>query len=238
MSPDEAEPIEDASLQGRSGVPSAEQPIAALLDGVPVQAHTLLSSRLVLDDPDDLQSRALVSRRLHGTAMSSLILHGDLNGREPALSRPLYVRPLMLASENGGEETDRNWLLIDTIHRAVLRMKGSAGEEAAAPNVFLVNLSMGDPRRPFTRMISPLARLLDFLSERYGILFLVSAGNVSAPLRIESFSNWTDFSNASPDIREMAVLEALNASKHERSILSPAESINALTIGAHHHIRS
>jgi len=29
----------------------------------------------LLDDPDDLQSRALVSRRIHGTAMASLILH-------------------------------------------------------------------------------------------------------------------------------------------------------------------
>ena len=172
ISPSEAEPIEDASLQEQSGASSAEHPIAALLDGVPIPLHTLLSNRLILDDPDDLQGRAVVSRRLHGTAMASLILHGDLNAQELPLGRPLYVRPLMLAPQNESEQTDRDRLLIDTIHRAVLRIKGSEGEEAAEPTVFLVNLSMGDMRRPFTRMVSPLARLIDFLSEQYGMCSL------------------------------------------------------------------
>jgi hypothetical protein len=61
-------------------------------------------------------------------------------------------------------------------------MKDSAGEDPAAPAVFLVNLSMADIRRPFTGLMSLLARLLDFLSERYGILFLVSGGNITASL--------------------------------------------------------
>jgi hypothetical protein len=235
ISPSDAEPNEDPSLQARSGAPTIEQPIAALLDGVPVQAHALLTNRLLLDDPDDLQSRAIVSRRVHGTAMASLILHGDLNAQEPALRRPIYTRPLMLAPQEGSEQTEDNRLLIDTIYRAILRIKGSEGEEAAAPSVFLINLSMGDIRRPFTRMVSPLARLIDFLSERYGVLFLVSAGNVSAPLTIPDFDDWTAFENASSDLREKAVLTALNAAKYERSILSPAESLNALTIGAQHH---
>jgi Subtilase family len=235
LSPADAEPIESDSLEERSGASSAGEPIAALLDGVPVQAHRLLRDRLILDDPDDLQARAIVSRRFHGTAMASLILHGDLNAQEPPLSRPLYIRPLMLAPEEGSEQTDNARLLIDTVYRAVLRMKGSEGEEAAAPSVFLVNFSMGDLRRPFTRFVSPLARLLDFLSARYGILFLVSAGNVTAPLTIPDLDNWTTFQSASPELREKAVLTALNAAKHERTILSPAESLNALTIGAHHH---
>ena len=234
FSPGEAEPIEDASIEGRSGRPSVGQPIAALLDGVPIQAHGLLANRLILDDPDDLQSRALVSRRLHGTAMASLILHGDRNAKESPIDRPLYVRPLMSALQNQSEQTENNRLLIDTIYRAVLRIKGSEFEEAVAPTVFLVNLSMGDVRRPFTRIMSPIARLLDFLSVRYGILFLVSAGNVVTPLTISDFATWTAFESASPDLREKAVLAALNSSKHERSILSPAESLNALTIGAQH----
>jgi len=43
--------------------------------------------------------------------------------------------------------------------------RGSVGEE-----------KLHNVRRPFTGLMSPLARLLDFLSERYGILFLVSGG--------------------------------------------------------------
>ncbi|MGB7848303.1 MAG: S8 family peptidase, partial [Candidatus Acidiferrum sp.] len=232
--PIEIETTTDESLE--TGVaPPPGRPVAALLDGVPVQAHRLLASRLSLDDPDNLQARAIVARRVHGTAMASLILHGDRNEIGEPLPRPLYVRPLMVTSDNGYEHSDADRLLIDTIYRAILRIKGSAGEEAAAPAVFLVNLSMGDTLRPFTGLMSPLARLLDFLSDRYNILFLVSGGNVRDHLSIPDFDNWTAFESASPADRERAVLKALNAAKHERTILSPAESLNSLTIGAQHH---
>ena len=80
----------------------------------------------------DVRSIALVARREHGTAMASLILHGDLNAQEPPLSRLLYVRPLLLTNTQGAEQSDENRLLVDTVHRAVLRMRGSEGEEAAA----------------------------------------------------------------------------------------------------------
>ena len=66
-------------------------------------------------------------------------------------------------------------------------------EEATAPNVFLVNLSVGDPTRPFALIISPVARLIDFLSHKYGILFLVSGGNVTEPLEIPNYVDWTSF---------------------------------------------
>lgn len=233
--PLEVEPAEDAAAGDGNAALAAGAPIAALLDGVPVQGHSLLANRLVLDDPDNLQPRAVVTRRVHGTAMASLILHGDRNEAEAPLPRPLYVRPLLVANENGDEHSDTDRLLIDTLYRAALRIKGSEGEEAVAATVFLINLSIGDMRRPFTRLVSPLARLVDFLSVRYNVLFLVSAGNVQAPLDIPDYANWTEFANAAPEDRERAVVTALNAAKHERSILSPAESLNALTFGAQHH---
>ena len=235
LSPLELESVDDATLGTRQGQPAAEQPIAALLDGVPLQGHALLANRLMLDDPDDLQAQALVSRRVHGTAMASLILHGDLNADEIPLNRPLYVRPLMLAPATESEHTDANRLLIDTIYRSVLRIKGAPGQEPAAPAVFLVNLSVADVRRPFTGLISPLARLLDFLAAQHGILFLVSGGNVTTPLTLGGFDTWAEFEAADVATRERAVLSALNDSKHERTILSPGESLNALTIGAQHH---
>lgn len=235
ISPAEVEPFDDPSHFVPTLPVETDAPIAALLDGVPIPLHSLLKDRLVLDDPDDLQNTTIVAGRVHGTAMASLILHGDLNAKGPSLGRPLYVRPLLLTTGNGPEESDKNRLLVDTVHRAVLRMRGSAGEEAAVPAVFLVNLSVGDPRRPFTQMVSPLARLLDYLADKYALLFLVSAGNATTPLTIPGFKDWTKFTAASPGDREKAVLTGLNAAKHERSILSPAESLNALTIGAHHH---
>jgi Subtilase family len=209
-------------------------PVVALLDGMPVQAHALLANRLIIDDPDDLESRALVSQRVHGTAMASLILHGDRNEQGEGLPRSVYVRPLMITNEHGIEQTENDRLLIDTIHRAILRIKGTESQEGVAPTVFMINLSMGDIRRPFSGVMSPLARLLDFLADKYGLLFIVSAGNILSPLEIADFTNWTAFEQARPEERERAVIKSLNNAKHERTILSPAEALNVLTIGAQH----
>jgi hypothetical protein len=235
--PQDIESAPDGSLDAVGPAPdiARNQPIAALLDGMPVQAHSLLVNRLIIDDPDDLESRALVSQRMHGTAMASLILHGDRNDTGAALSRPLYVRPIMFINEQGIEETDNDRLLVDTVHRAVLRIKGTAVEEGAAPAVFLINFSMGDVRRPFSGVMSPLARLLDFLADKYGLLFLVSGGNVPNSLEIAGYTSWTAFEQASPQDREQAIIRSLDNAKHERTILSPAEALNVLTIGARHH---
>lgn len=233
----DTEALEDSAPA--AGEPAANlvliQPIAALLDGMPVQAHTLLANRLVIDDPDNLEARSLVSQRLHGTAMASLILHGDRNVAGTPLPRPLYVRPLMITNAQGQEQTDNDRLLVDTIHRAVLRLKGTDAEPAAAPGVFLINLSMGDVRRPFAGVMSPLARLLDYLADRYGLLFMVSGGNILRPLAIDGYTGWMAFETATPENREKAIIRSLNNMKHERTILSPGEALNVLTIGARHH---
>ena len=198
------------------------------------QGHERLAGRLTLDDPDDLQARALVNRRFHGTAMASLILHGDLNAPEPALTRPLCVRPLMIAPADLGEHTPDDRLLVDTLYNAIVRIKGVEGQPGVAPTVFLVNLSLGDRRRPFANLVSPLARLLDFLAARYDIVFLVSAGNVPDQLALPEFNQWAEFEAATPQERERAVLTAMFAATHERSLLSPAEAVNVLTIGGQH----
>ncbi len=59
------------------------------------------------------------------------------------LPRPIYVRPVMVVNAHGGEQTEADRLLVDTLYRAVLRIKGSEGEQAAAPSVFLINISLG-----------------------------------------------------------------------------------------------
>lgn len=235
MGPLETEPLEEGA--GAATLPNlaSAEPIAALLDGVPLQSHVLLADRLMLDDPDDLQGRAIVSQRIHGTAMASLIIHGDTMLSEPSLTRPLYLRPIMFAEGNQREHSDGNRLLIDIVYQAVIRIKGNETNPAVAPTVFLVNLSIGDERRPFAGIMSPLARLLDLLADQFGILFLVSGGNVRAPITISQYQTWDQYRTAESSERERATLEAINADKHRRTIISPAESLNALTIGAQHH---
>ena len=213
---------------------TALQPIAALFDGVPVHRHSLLDGRLRFDDPDDLDTLSVVSKRSHGTAMASLILHGDRNLGEPSLQRPLYLRPVLYAPEAGsGERTQPDRLLIDTIYRTVQRMKsGDAEGDATAPDVFLVNLSLGDENRPFSGPMSPWGRLLDYLAERFGMLFVVSAGNVFDPLPVPAFTGLTELESAASEEVEKAILDALGKQRSQRTLLSSAEALNVVTVGA------
>ena len=229
---DETGPEEAIPDDGPADLP----PIAALLDGVPVQNHALLGGRLEMDDPDGLEAMSVVAERYHGTAMASLILHGDRNVANEGVSRRLYMRPVLYAPGNGRrEELRRDQLLIDVIYRAVKRIKeGDEEGGATAPEVFLVNLSLGDAGRPFGGPLSPWARLLDYLADRYGILFLVSAGNLARPLRVDGYAGWIEFEDADPADREQAVLMALSEQKAFRTLLSPAEALNPITVGAMH----
>lgn len=209
-----------------------DKPIVGLFDSVPVQGHQLLEGRIELDDPDDLNELSEVSGRYHGTEMASLILHGDLNIGESSLRRPIYLRPVLYAPGSGAcEQTLPDHLLVDTIYRAVLRMKvGSEGDEATAPDVFIVNLSLGIKNRPFTGLISPLGRLLDYLATRFNILFIVSAGNIGDPLPVPALRGNEDIDSS--EFRQLAILEALDEQKSQRTLLSPAEAINVITVGA------
>lgn len=211
------------------------EPIAALLDGLPIQNHVRLAGRLTVDDPEGLEASYPVARREHGTEMASLIIHGDLNAGEAPLPRRLYVRPVLRPNVNGDERTPPDRLLVDVIHQAVRRIKeGDGSEQAAAPGVVVINVSLGDVTRPYARMMSPLGRLLDYLSNRYRVLFLVSAGNILDRLLVPAFNSSIEFEAATPEAREQAILDALNSNKSQRTLLSPAESVNTLTIGAAH----
>jgi hypothetical protein len=82
--------------------------------------------------------------------------------------------------------------------------------------------------------MSPLGRLLDYLSYRYGVLFLVSAGNILDRLSVPQYATLAAFEDADPEEREQAILLALDANKGQRTIYSPGEAVNVLTIGAAH----
>ena len=213
-----------------------EPPIVALLDGVPVQKHRLLEGRVAIDDPEGLDQQSVVAARRHGTAMASVIIHGDRNRPQAPLNRLIHVHPVIYAPETGSEERFRpDRLLVDTIYRAVMRMKeGVGGARPSAPQVFIVNLSLGDTRRPYAGWISPWARLLDHLAHAYGILFVVSAGNVNQPLPISRFDTMTAFEDADASTREEALLEGLGEQRSQRTLLSPSEAMNVLTVGAGH----
>ncbi|HHY38509.1 MAG TPA: S8 family peptidase [Clostridia bacterium] len=219
--------------------PAGTLPTVALLDGYPMQNHDLLAGRLIVDDPDGWEHTYRAGERCHGTSMASLIIHGELGKGEKPLGRPIYVRPILrpdpedFVSYPREECIPRDCLPVDLIHRAVKRiLDGDGTAPASAPSVCFINLSVGDRNRPFHRSVSPWARLLDWLSEKYGILFLVSAGNHPEPIALEV--DCKDYNGLFPDDLETQVLRSIAGNIRSRRILSPGEAINPLTIGAFH----
>jgi hypothetical protein len=210
-----------------------DEPFIALFDGLPQENHPFLGGRLNVDDPDGYSEQYVVEARKHGTSMASIIAHGDLNNSEFSLRRKIYVRPIMKAKpwmdDDWREEVPDDTLLVDKIHIAVRRLfEESAGR--VAPTVRLINLSIGNEHRQFDRLASPLARLLDWLSYKYRVLFVVSAGNHRN--NIDFGISFGDFYRSSLLERDKIILEYLKENSRLHKLLSPAESISALTVGS------
>ncbi len=214
------------------------EPVVAVLDGLPLANHAALQDRMRIDDPDDFAAQYQIDEHRHGTAMASLIIYGELDAGEAALMSPVYFRPVMRPGTP--DANNRRWetfpsdeLAVDLIHRAVRRMFDAQGETPPqAPSVKIVNVSLGDASQLFDRHVSPWARLLDWLSWRYRVLFVVAAGNhldnVSIPVPRDAIADLSD-----EDLRAHT-LRSLAEQRVRRRLLSPAESINALSVGALH----
>lgn len=223
---------EDAETAGEAPqIDVLGQPILALLDGVPVANHPLLAKHVSVDDLFGLEALTAVADRKHGTAMASLIVHGDRNRGELPLPRKVHVVPVMMAEPGQDEVFRSDRLIVDVIYQAVHSMR--AGAEPSAPGILIVNLSLGNPRQPFHRSLSAWAKLLDRLAYEYGILFVVSAGNVHSAFDVPGFATRTAFEDSAPGPRARAVLGALGGLMAQRKIFSPAETVNGVTVGAY-----
>ena len=198
-----------------------EEPIIALFDGVPQANHPLLEGMLIVDDPDGFESFYEVRERVHGTAMASLILRGqDMSTIEDEI-RKVYVRPIMKPETWNNKVTEYipdDFLLVDKIHEAVRRLfEPEAGQVAS--NVRIINLSIGIRYREFYNIISPLARLLDWLSYKYRVLFIVSAGN--HPEAIDTGLDFSDFKKLSDEDKDAIIIKFIDQDIRNRRLLSP-----------------
>lgn len=227
--PSDSEPIEiegDQELQEFD----EEAPFrVVLLDGTPVAGHRVLDGGVVIEDVHDLVSLSLVEHRRHATSMASLILRGDLvsDGKNVSDSRLLSI-PVLVDTEYGAS-SPLDSLFVDIVHIALQR--AFAAEEPLAPEAFVVNFSIGIRGAHFSGMISALARLMDWWADNYGILFIVSSGNVSTDLHIPD-TNSVVFEAADIENREALVDAAKRLVRHERTLFAPSEAINIVTVGA------
>ncbi|MGD8717467.1 MAG: S8 family peptidase [Candidatus Zixiibacteriota bacterium] len=233
-----AVPIVDEETNGETFVVNERypegEPEIALLDGLPLGTHEALDQRLIIDDPDGWGENYPPHERFHGTAMASLIIHGDFaDGSDEPLEKPLYVRPIMKAEGFGNftqEVIPEGELPVDIVYRSIKRMYEGDGEEApTASGVKIINFSIGDKAKPFIQFVSPWARLMDWLSYKNNVLFIVSAGNHDADLDLNIRPN------SARDLPrgdlETAVIRSVYAEMRYRRLLSPAEAINVLTVG-------
>lgn len=214
-------------------------PVVAILDGAPNLLHDALKDRLLFEDPFDLAAEYQLGEKRHGTAMASLVVHGELDAPLAPLIRKVYhlaimqPNPLARSFREHEEYFPDNIFLEDRIERAVRRMfEGEGGVPAQASDIKIINLSIGDRERPFVHTPSPWARLLDWLSWKYRVLFCVSAGNFLGD--IDAGIPHSEFSTLPDEQKVACVLKCIERQLSERRLLSPAESLNALTIGALH----
>lgn len=216
----------------------AGDPVVAILDGCPLENHALLGPRIIVDDPENFALQAPAQDRVHGTSMASIVLHGDLTGQSPTIQSRVVCRPILIpdpasADRPRPEISPANRLLIDIIHVGVRRLlEGSAPEPPVAPTVRVIQLAVGDINREFVRELSPLVRLLDWLSWKYQVLFIVPSGNSNSytfGLKLECLR--TQFPTLSPEQRSAQALRCLERDNSARRLISPAESINSLTVG-------
>lgn len=226
-----SDPVTKVVAFNGAPIPSGP-PRVALLDGVPLANHEALHNRLIIDDPDDRTATYGMAQRRHGTAMASLISHGDLSQPEPPLVQPIYVRPIFEPHPvlTRSEVVPEGELLVDLIHRCFHRIfEGDGGQPPAAPSIRIVTLAVGDPARVFVRRLSPLARLLDWLSYNYNVLVVVSGGNHSATRPMLNAARLSDPEEIAAD-----TARSLLATARHRRLLSPAEAVNVITVGALH----
>ena len=203
-------------------------PVIALLDGVPLANHTMLRGRIGINDPEDFESDYQATQRVHGTTMASLIIHGDLNNRINPLDSVLYVRPIMKPNARGEESVPEDRFFVDILHEALREI----GESSYLNTIRIVNLSIGNYSRPFIYALSPEAKMIDWLSEKYNLLVIVSSGN--CPQDIYLPITYGEYKVLTDEAKLKCLYDYIWQNQSLTKILSPSECINGVCVGATH----
>ncbi len=149
--------------------PIPGSPLIAVIDSGVASAHPLISP--AVDGVDAIGISDGGDGHGHGTFVASLALHGSL---EAALDSRTPLRPagrLLSIRVLNEDLLFPDELLWETTLLDALRRAADAGAR-------VVNLSLGDPRRPY-RPPRPtvLAAAIDDLARRLGLIVVISAGN-------------------------------------------------------------
>lgn len=225
-----------SSFPARAQFQPSKSGCVAILDGYPIQNHRLLAGHVDVEEVDIRGVDVPVARRRHGTAMASLVVHGDLSVNDRPLGHLVKVVPILAAPQNLHEErTPQDKLPIGLVYRAIEALKvGLAGGEPQGRDVLIVNHSICDVENQYAGRPTPWARLLDHLAFKYNLLFVVSAGNSRRAIPFAEYDSKQEYLAATDEQRQIALLKSAERSKGGRCILSPAESVNSICTASAH----
>lgn len=191
------------------GTPPENAPGVVVLDSGLTTGHPLLAPAIG-EAESFLEGKSPEDEHGHGTMVAGIALYGDL---DVALQRGNIASRAHLFSGRILDESNQNesGLIENQITKAVHHFNKSYGCR-------IFNLSFGDQNKPYLeKHIKGLSYTLDVLSRELGVLFIVSAGNVS----------WSQLSSDAWLNQYPGYL-----TKSDWAIIEPAPSINALTVGS------
>lgn len=191
--------------------PAPEAPLVAVIDSGVTSAHPLIGPAVV--GVDSIGTAEVADGQGHGTFVASLALHGSLE-RAMDSATPLRSAGRLLSIRVLNEDLqfpdELLWetTLLDAIRRA-------ADAEAR-----VVNLSLGDPRRPY-RPPRPtvLGAAIDDLARKLQLVIIISAGNYPMAQHSRAEQVINDY-------------PALMLGDEAGGILDPAPAALALTVGS------
>ncbi|MEM4271094.1 MAG: S8 family peptidase [Candidatus Pacearchaeota archaeon] len=189
--------------------PPQDAPSIAIIDSGINSNHPLLKT-CIGDTRSYLNDNNTNDSSNHGTAVSGIVVYGDV---EAALKSKSFEQEFFILSARVLDQSNQyNPILIENqIERAVK-------EFYKEYNCKIFNLSLGDSSRPYEGgRVGSFTTVIDNLAHELGVLFIISAGNLSEQDIRYKLSKGKKYPNY--------LLEDSN-------ILEPANSINALTVGS------
>jgi Subtilase family len=206
-------PANDIELRDLPEIMPAEDDALTIgvIDSGLTSAHPLIRGALVaaFGEPASLGDS---DEKGHGTSVSGIAIYGDIRQR---LSEFPFQARFRLASARVVNESGRfddEELVPTQMENSIRRLHNEFGCR-------VINISLGDVKRPVGAKPSPWASTLDTLARELDVLIVVSAGNAS-PNYLASFgdsivANYPAF-----------LLDDANR------ILEPASAVNVLTVGS------
>jgi subtilisin family serine protease len=196
------------------GPPSPHSPIVGLVDSGIASGHPLIGPAVLAAEALSPYMVDGEDRHGHGTMVAGLVLHGPI---EPVINGAVRARPICklvsvaVLNEDNIFPDERLW------ERDLIE----AVEWCAAQGARIINLSVGDDRRPLrTPRQLPAAALIDEAARRLGLVLVVAAGNTYP----------TDYL---PAVEVASLVEYPSALLADAAtgILDPGTAALALTVG-------